>query len=474
MDLHSYYRHPCVRARIIDALGASTLDASSALFLTDYDRPHHAELHIRHAHELEFYLDGHLDISRSLWDRKHLIAHLDVEYVNFDFHAEPYLDPHRAFALQHPCETAIETVLLRYGISPRHFLSGRGHHFAWAINRHSEVFYRLASLGHFSEEQKQYYAHHVAPGGEKIDPSLGAAFAGLSQVMEFVAREALRRARRKTPIPVELSAIAVEPRERGREMVSLDISEYGDPLNTRLFRLPYTVYLKPWRRWGDLGPDLQARIPHMVMIPLFEMSIHEGVDVMRSLKRSAALASRAPGSLLDQTRETHALLDAYERSPAARFHRFYYQKEHEPCWRWPETYDAIDLAALPDCVSFALAHPNDLLVQPAVIRMIVRALVALDWHPRTIAGLLRSKYERDYAWGNEWYFYHAATRADFYTRVFAAQILLGEDVCEDFSCEHYRGAGLRTHSGAPCWLHELRQELQHKQKNFHTRDGRNS
>jgi hypothetical protein len=37
-------------------------------------------------------LDDNLELARSLWDRDSLLVDLDIEYVNFDFPAEPYLD----------------------------------------------------------------------------------------------------------------------------------------------------------------------------------------------------------------------------------------------------------------------------------------------------------------------------------------------------------------------------------------------
>jgi hypothetical protein len=46
------------------------------------------------------------------------------------------------------------------------------------------------------------------------------------------------------------------------------------------------------------------------------------------------------------------------------------------------------------------------------------------WHPRSIAGLIRSKFERDHGWGDYWYRYDAAARADFYVRVLGGEDLL--------------------------------------------------
>ena len=64
----------------------------------------------------------------------------------------------------------------------------------------------------------------------------------------------------------------------------------------------------------------------------------------------------------------------------------------------------------------------------------LRVLLAVWWHPRHIAGLIRSKFERDFGWGEMWYRYDASTRANFYTRMFAGLITTGQDELVDFNC----------------------------------------
>jgi hypothetical protein len=76
---------------------------------------------------------------------------------------------------------------------------------------------------------------------------------------------------------------------------------------------------------------------------------------------------------------------------------------------------------------YALENPNDALLRPDFVRQVVAGLLERGWHPRHIAGLIRSKYERDYRWLNLWYVYDAGTRADFHTRVLAGMIRLGRD-----------------------------------------------
>lgn len=61
----------------------------------------------------------------------------------------------------------------------------------------------------------------------------------------------------------------------------------------------------------------------------------------------------------------------------------------------------------------------------------MRILLALGWHPRHIAGLIRSKYERDYGWGERWSHDEVSSRADFYTRVFAGLVLVGQDELQE-------------------------------------------
>jgi hypothetical protein len=108
-------------------------------FLKVGDERHINYLDSRQASELASCLNHDFEIFRSLWDSVFLLVDLDIEYVNFDFPAEPYLDPPRTFALQQGVSAAVEKHLLGFGISPLHLLSGRGHHFIWQLRRDSKL-----------------------------------------------------------------------------------------------------------------------------------------------------------------------------------------------------------------------------------------------------------------------------------------------------------------------------------------------
>jgi hypothetical protein len=103
------------------------------------------------------------------------------------------------------------------------------------------------------------------------------------------------------------------------------------------------------------------------------------------------------------------------------------------------------LEILPACARVALEQPNDLLLRPAHIRLLVRVMLALGWHPRHIAGLISSKYGRDFGW-TQFVNVDPATRADFYTRVFAGLFATGTDDLVDFNCVSAQEQGTCTFS----------------------------
>ncbi|MBI2435849.1 MAG: hypothetical protein HYV26_23585, partial [Candidatus Hydrogenedentes bacterium] len=102
--------------------------------------------------------------------------------------------------------------------------------------------------------------------------------------------------------------------------------------------------------------------------------------------------------------------------------------------------------------------------QPAGIAQVVRGLLALGWHPRHIAGLIRSKYERDFGWGTRWYKENAGIRADFYTRVFAGLVYTGRDELVDFNCQSVAERGFCLRPDPACNLVGFRESILERRK----------
>lgn len=436
-----YYRSAAVRARLREFLGGDSLGEATCRYLAKGEA---TALHLYEHHpvaELDLLLDEGVEIARSLWDANSLIADFDVEYVNFDRPEEAFLNPERAFALQVPVQKTIESLLASYGIAPLHFLSGRGHHFIWRIAQDSSAFLCLKKLGHGSPSLWKAIADQPAPDGEIAPTDLARAFAGLGQVMEFLAHRVKAIAARASEIPVELTAVEVGPSDRGREMVSLDISEYGDPLTVRLLRVPFSVYFKPWQQRGSIADEVLSEMGPLFVIPPGGRTLPEALSIMRSPGLTADLAATARTEIPDGSGAMEHLIADYEASSLRKFHDDFYALEHEPPERWPATYDRVPLEVWPACGRLILEQPNDLLLRPSCIQRVVRVLLALGWHPRHIAGLIRSKYERDFGW-TQFTGCNPATRADFYVRVFAGLFATGHDDMIDFNCTSAQEQGL--------------------------------
>ncbi|MGM0485736.1 MAG: hypothetical protein ACQESR_03125 [Planctomycetota bacterium] len=440
-SLQEYYAEEVVRQRMVEFLGGHRLEETSCVYITADDCSPICDFRPRPPRELWDCLEQGMEVKRSLWDRRSLVVHVDIEYVNFDYPAEPYLNPRRSLDLQRPVVRLLREHLLRYGIAPLHLLSGRGHHLVWRTERDSPAFRQLAHVGMFSDTLQGMY-QTVQPPGEMVGLETGAAFAGVGQALEFVAGQVLRDVRPGSPIPVELSEVETGRGERGREIICLDLSEYGDPLNKRMVRIPFSAYHKPQQRRAALGGHVVDELPRLFLVPLFETSEQEGLRAMRHAEVAADLARYASVEIPEQNEGTSRLTEAYAGSRTARFHQWFYSQEHEPPGRWPESYDRTPVDSLPPCARRILTQPNDALLKPVGIRLLVRVLLALGWHPRHVAGLIRSKYERNFGWGNTFFQYDAATRADFYTRLFAGLIVGRIDTLEDFRCEDLKAVGL--------------------------------
>jgi hypothetical protein len=428
-DRQTYCCHESVRARLAEFFeGAVFLAAGRE------DGSHHREA--RPLEELPSWLERGAELNRSLWDRAALLCHLDLEYVNFDDAAHPFANAERIFELQAPVIAAAEACLAECGIHPLKVMTGRGWHLVWRVGQRSKALAQLAALGHVSAALQHLYATERAPTGEHVAPTLAAAFAGLGLVMEFVAHQVKAHAAAQCTVPVELGAIETGGGPHGREMISVDITEYADPLCSRVMRAPFSVYLKPAQQ------HLAADLPPIVVLPAAGLTLHEALRVRRDPEAAARLARTASVAMPDASRAMRRLIDAYEKSRLARFHADFYAQEHDAPALWPETYDRVPLDALPPCAQFILQHPNDLLLRPGCVQRVVRVMLSLGWHPRHIAGLIRSRYERDYGWGGEWRGFDPSTRADFYARVFTGLLVAGVDDLVDFNCQSAREEGI--------------------------------
>jgi len=431
----NHYTNWAVRARIAEFLGVEATGSNpSAMFFTTANEETNEPSQALSFGDLSTSLQRNLEIFRSLWDRDSLLVDLSIEYVNFDFPTQPYIEFERTFLLQEPVKREIQNALLHHGIAPLHLLSGRGHHFLWRVRRTSDCFNRLTHLGRMPASLRDRYDQRTLPSGERIDHALGDAFIGLGRIIEYFAAEIKKRTAPALKLPIELSAIEVGPGECGREMISFDISQYADPLYERVTRAAYSRYLKTPGTFDAPADQAGLNPSPLFVVPLYEMNVSEALHVMRDPTEVISLASYAPAKIPDCSDATENLLNSYLASELAQFHRDFYAEESDPPERWPETYDRMDMSQLAPCTQCLLESPNDLLLRPSSLRRVVLTLLSLGWHPRHISGLIQSRFEHDFGKRNYWSRYDPAIRAEFFTRVFAGLVIAGYDDLVDFNC----------------------------------------
>lgn len=426
-----------LRERIVDFLGGRDLVSATCIHLASCDSANPARIERWPVVELDRLLRDGGAIARSLYDTHSVLVHLDVEYVNHDAPAEAFTNPWHAFRAQEPVVSKIEELLAGWGIRPLHLLTGQGHHFVWRFLRGSELERRIGNL----------FPAAFPEGSDRV-------FAHLGLLMDYFAFRIKAEAESESELPVEVTAIQVVPGKTGqRELISIDISEYGDPLESRTIRIPFTRYLKPWSTGIARRLGLEDQIGQCVCIPLHEIDVMQALKFRQDPADVAALAKRCSTLIPDEGEGMTRLLEDYLGSAVQAFHQRFYETEHDPPALWPVTYARTPLNELPGCARHVLEYPNDLLLKPAGMRLATRCLLAKGWHPRHIAGLFRSKFEDpSYGWMGCWDGYSPAFRADFYVRLFAGQVAVGLDRLADFHCDGLRSQGCCRESASPCDL----------------------
>ncbi len=266
-----------LRKRLVEYLGGrGEIDSVTARYLVESDRGRFQIPRSCPVGDLERLLEGDGEIARSLSDSESLLVHLDLEYVDFDHPEAAYVNPWRAFRLQEPTVAAVEEVLLEWGIAPLHLITGQGHHLVWRIGLDSPTCRRLAELGKLPGGVISPFGGEMGAGIEPVSEREAAAFGGLGLVVEFLAHSVRRRAAPASEVPVQITGVHVGPcgAARRREIVSFDISEYGDPMGTRVIRMPFTRYEKPWKSGLARGLGIEGELPSTVItIPLHEIDI---------------------------------------------------------------------------------------------------------------------------------------------------------------------------------------------------------
>ncbi len=455
--LGAYYDDPHVRQRMREYCGDDGDGSMSAVYLmalTGAEAPHASWEHATRHRPAEFdaLLEDGADISRSLWDTRGLLVHLDIDYQNTDFPGEAYHHPAEVFFKLEPTYRAVPHVRRRFDLPMVALMTGQGYHFTGVVPLDSPVVDRLALLTPDAPSWLPTLPDRVGPGAPVMTARHARAYVGAGLLMEFLAHGIVRRARRRTAVPIVLNGTVVGRGLVGRDCVSIDLSCYGDPLDARHIRLAFGAYQKHRFRPDVVGARASSEVPPFVAVP--RRTARLPLPMAARDLRHAARAARSESTRIPEAAPgVGRLVDAYQRSPLAQFHRAFYATRRLTAAERERVFRGVRLSALPRCVAQPLTTPNDLLLQPARIQHVTRWFLAEGMPARDIAALVQSRYDGDFGWGRRWTWSDAETRAEFDVRVFAGLVATGVDRAVDFNCRSAQEKGLCP--SEPC-THDLR------------------
>jgi len=456
-----YYRDEMVRARVLEHCGARPTRPPTAAYVatvdTDvvgpstWDRPIQVPVS-----DLGLLLEQGRDVSRSLWDTEHLLFFFEIDYLNSDRPAEPFIHPADVFLKLEPTYHAVASTFGALHLRARPFISGRGYHFLGKIPLADPVVDALAGL---APGVPTWFDGYVGRRPAGVTATLSArqarAAEGLGLLLEYAAHLVLAESG-GSPIPVVFNGTTVGPGPNGRECVSIDFSHVGDPLDIRHVRTAFSAYQWHRHRPDIFGADVALGVPPLAIIPrqrhslmtllLSGRDLHAGISAARG--HTAVMPNVATG--------VRTLLARYQASALATFHREFYADRRSAAGQPP----TLNVTGVPPCVAAPLVRPNDLLLKPEHIQHLVRDLLSRGWRAAQIAALVESVYVADHDWGDRWQRMDPETRANFDVRVFAGLVATGADALVDFNCVSAQEKGLCPRTGCQYDLRRDRDRLE--------------
>jgi hypothetical protein len=368
---------------------------------------------------LERLLDEGADVTRCLGDDRGSLVFLDVDYVNHEDPAEAYRDPALCFETLEPVYRTVKAWFHSYGLRPLVNMTRQGYHFAAQVPLESLAHDVLVSMGRIGEPLRAKYLALERANALRM----GRAHETIGRLLEYAGHRVIATLREAGfEVPLKLADVATDG---GGRFVCLDLSAYADPLYRRFARTAYSSHQKA------IVTGLPVSTPFTLCLPRRRRTLSTLLRARENPYEARELAEEDQTSIPRFGADgVLRWIEDYRRSRLGSFHDLFHGGSHDDPKEWPQTYDRLDLRALGVDAARALESPNPGLLSPSSMRAVALDLWQKGWHPRSVAGLIRSKFERDYGWGTYWYRYDAAARADFYVRVLCGDLLLSGDGSE--------------------------------------------
>jgi hypothetical protein len=424
-DVADFYARAAVRRRIQEFLGARGGDGPAPSAVAGYGggrwlrQPGEGAVAVP-TNALPALFEAGADILRSRADPEGTLLVLDLDYVHPADPAESQREPMRCFEMLEPLHGAVLAALARLGMRPLVLMTLGGYQYIARAPVGGRLYAGLVEAGGAPEWRRA--SHDPIRAGRQV-AAPQPADRGAGRLLQLVVHRTLRDVGPHAPLPIRLADL---PRPAGAAFFRLDASAYADAPELHHVRCAFSADQTP------LVTRPGAAIPFVVVLPRGEDSYRDLVPLRTDLERAARYAESACAAIPDLS-DGAEWLRQYDCSGLAGFHREMDRAPLTAGWAYRPS-GLVDPESFPACVGAVLRYPSPALLQPRHLRTVALALSSLGWHPRTIAALVGARYEEPHDWGTYWERHDAASRAEFFVRLFCAAAAEGLEDGGAFAC----------------------------------------
>jgi len=413
MDFRYFYVHPSVKERILDFLKGDRQGKISASYVLGLPAGAGGDERFSSAEEdFSWIWSGEYRIFRSLLDTENILCPF---FLKSSQSSKSYSEED-IFRFLEPAYKSVIALFYRFDMEPLPLMLNQGYLFIAREPLNSRGVKELEKIGNIADTLQERYAVSMGKRHRSIPIHQGRAHEGMSRIMEYFAHRAIKEIRKRTSKPVCLYESFQRAEGRAIEAFYIDMDIYSDPLYLKVIDIPFSF-------------SLNSREEKSFVLPRDSFT---SLDQLLRIRKDTDLIgeySKNINTLIPECRfGLRNLIRSYKGSRLYQFHKVFDSVEHDAYWEWKNTYDKYSGDSIPGYVNNMIKNPNPALLKLANIQLLTKVLMRDNWHPKHVAGLIRSKYERDHGWGALWYEYDASTRANFFVRLMAGLLVDGTDM----------------------------------------------
>ena len=399
---------------------------------------------------IESLMDEGLDMFRSVLDANGLLAVLDVEYFNLDGLSDLYHFPEEQLRRMEPLYKSLQNLYHHYGIRALKNVTASGFHFIGFLPHGTTAWDCLSKPLYLPPSLRAKYDLVVPNDIKRLEPvpaDTGYAYERLGRILTYLCHQAVRRVTEHTPLPLTISDVAPGEPNHPRDGISLDLTQYADPVYMRPIRMPFTPHQKHLVHVHTVDSNIANTVKPPIVIPRQEQDLAAVCAISTDMNLAAEYAAETCTSIPHSSKGWIKLFERYQTSILAGFHQTL-DRDMEQLELDRELAKPLPAAdRLPPCLRGALLNPNPWLLAPTNLMAFCFHLRETGYAPAEIAVAIADIYDTDCDWPINWAKYDPWSKALFWVRSYCGLLEDGLMAATSFSCERHQNRGFCPQPG---------------------------